>query len=182
MTLTGLVTIRGEQEFGIFEEDEDFSCSPRQSRLTPEPELAQSSSYKSRMSLNSARRLSVSLVEGLLDIPFKQKRKTSAPIVSPIDQETVDNMKLKFMNKKEVSNSEGGKDDVMRVLGPGPRVCSVCYCCTCTLHCTLYCTLTVPVHWCDVRWVSVLSAAVQCFATTTFSCLNHQPSSIFRRK
>ena len=97
-----LLLTRGEELCGQLEED-DFYSSPGRSRLTPEPEQSQSSSYKSRRSLLSARRLSVSLVEGLLDIPFKQKRKTSAPIFCPIDQETVDNMKLKFINKKEVN-------------------------------------------------------------------------------
>ena len=52
----------------------------------------------------SPRRLSVSLVESLgqLDIPFKQKRKVSAPVISSVNQETVDNMKLRFISKKEV--------------------------------------------------------------------------------
>ena len=81
------------------------TSSPLPPRLSPEPEQIQFSSYRSRMSLISPRRLSVSLVESLgqLDIPFKQKRKVSAPIVSPIDQETMETMKLKFINKKEVS-------------------------------------------------------------------------------
>ena len=39
---------------------------------------------------------------GQLDIPFKQKRKVSAPVISSVNQETVDNMKLRFISKKEV--------------------------------------------------------------------------------
>ena len=97
---THLMT-RGDELGGMLEEEDHYSSSVR-SRLTPEPETSQSSSYKSRKSLLSARRLSVSLVEGLLDIPFKQKRKSSAPVFCPIDQEAVDNMKLKFINRKEV--------------------------------------------------------------------------------
>ena len=103
--------------YGSLEEvEEDFSLSPRPNRLSPEPELSSSSSYtrSRRMSLISPlpmprispRRLSVSLVESLgqLDIPFKQKRKVSAPVISSVNQETVDNMKLRFISKKEVKN------------------------------------------------------------------------------
>ena len=73
------------------------------------------------MSLISPRRLSVSLVESLgqLDIPFKQKRKVSAPVISSIDQETVDSMKLRFISKKEVRTVPGlqVKDDLVNCRG-----------------------------------------------------------------
>ena len=107
-----IIPVRSDDMYGsLEEEEEDFPT--RRNRLTPEPELPSSSSYKTRrMSLISPipksrispRRLSVSLVESLgqLDIPFKQKRKVSAPVISSVDQKTVDNMKLRLIRKKEV--------------------------------------------------------------------------------
>ena len=83
---------------------EAITTSPLPPRLSPEPEQIQFSSYRSRMSLISPRRLSVSLVGSLgqLDIPFKQKRK--APVISSVDQETVNNMKLRLINKRKVTS------------------------------------------------------------------------------
>ena len=47
----------------------------------------------------------VILTKIFAEIPFKPKRKTSAPIVQTIEQEEVDQIKLQFFSKRDVSKS-----------------------------------------------------------------------------
>ena len=95
-------------------EDEDneyipVSTSPasKQYLSTLEEETSSpSSSYslRPRMSKISPRRLSLSLAESFnqLEIPFKPRRKASAPVVSSFDERDVDRVKMEFINMREV--------------------------------------------------------------------------------
>ena len=73
-------------------------------RLTPEPDTAPG--HRQKKSLISPRRLSVSLVETFnqLDIPFKSKRKFSAPVCSSLDSESINHLKQHYSHKIEVGH------------------------------------------------------------------------------
>ena len=82
-----------------------FEINMQKQRLTPEPETPPICNPRQRKSLISPRRLSVSLVEsfGQLDIPFKPKRKSSAPVFPVLDSEAIAHLKQKYNNIKEVN-------------------------------------------------------------------------------